>query len=55
MKGVETDASAMAVNAGQTMSRGDIMIKAVASIEWRLQYRSNAEFQQTRMDQECGL
>uniref|UniRef100_A0AAV1T4M8 CCHC-type domain-containing protein n=1 Tax=Peronospora matthiolae TaxID=2874970 RepID=A0AAV1T4M8_9STRA len=49
-----TNAAAMVVDAGQTMSSGDIMMKATATIEWRLQFRSNAEFRRTRMDQECG-
>uniref|UniRef100_A0AAV1TE25 Retrovirus-related Pol polyprotein from transposon TNT 1-94-like beta-barrel domain-containing protein n=1 Tax=Peronospora matthiolae TaxID=2874970 RepID=A0AAV1TE25_9STRA len=48
------NAAAMVVDAGQTMSSGDIMMKATATIEWRLQFRSNAEFRRTRMDQECG-
>ena len=39
MKAEELDAAAMAMDAGITMSSRDGMIKATATIEWRLQFR----------------
>uniref|UniRef100_A0AAV1U6K9 Uncharacterized protein n=1 Tax=Peronospora matthiolae TaxID=2874970 RepID=A0AAV1U6K9_9STRA len=50
----EPDAAAMVVDAGLTMSSGDIMMKAMATIEWRLQSRSNVEFRRARTCLECG-
>ena len=44
MKVKETDAAVISVDARLAMSSGDIMMKTAATIEWRLQFRSNAAF-----------
>uniref|UniRef100_A0AAV1TVR4 Uncharacterized protein n=1 Tax=Peronospora matthiolae TaxID=2874970 RepID=A0AAV1TVR4_9STRA len=48
----QPDVAAMVVDAGLITSSGDIMMKAMAAIEWRLQPRSNVEFR--RGHQGCG-